>query len=253
MLFYKNLVVIENKETVAVWHYTTLEAVSAILRERKLRLTRVDRFVDPFEGSMTKQDSDDLIPLLGGFEQQLDDDTYPLGPVPQQRFQDPHLRRARRLELYKRCTYACCWRYGEESEGMWRLYCPNGIGIALKTTVAKLEVAVDADDVVVAPIRYRHYHVGSAFTDDLDRFLNKRLGFKHEEELRVLRQDQAQIDAHTDRTELPWRPAEVIDEIVISPYASTEYELIAKEVITARDQMLGARVSRSQLSDPPWG
>lgn len=49
-----------------VWHYTTTEAVVAILRERRLRLRRIDKWRDPFEGSVPKQQIDDQIPIFSG-------------------------------------------------------------------------------------------------------------------------------------------------------------------------------------------
>jgi hypothetical protein len=71
-------------------------------------------------------------------------------------------------------THACCWAAGDESEPLWRLYCtddgPCGVGIALRTTLAKLEASIEPHDLYVSPVTYRHYHEGPAFDDELDRW-----------------------------------------------------------------------------------
>jgi hypothetical protein len=55
-----------------------------------------------------------------------------------------------------------CWDWGEESEGTWRLYCKDdgvpGRGVALETTLEKLEASVQPLDLVVSPVSYRYYH-----------------------------------------------------------------------------------------------
>ena len=49
-----------------LWRYLTLDAVIATIEARHLRLTRVDRFQDPFEGSVPKKQIEDQIPILIG-------------------------------------------------------------------------------------------------------------------------------------------------------------------------------------------
>lgn len=76
---------------------------------------------------------------------------------------------------------------------LWRLYCMDdrrpGLGVALRTTLAQLEMSVAPQDLYVSPITYRHYHEGSAFNDERDSFMHKRKGFFAEHELRLLYAD----------------------------------------------------------------
>ena len=44
--------------------YVPLVALEQMLRDRQLRLTRVDQFLDPFEGSVPKQQIDDQMPIF---------------------------------------------------------------------------------------------------------------------------------------------------------------------------------------------
>ncbi len=52
-----------------LWRYLNLEAVVATLRDRKLRFTRDDTFVDPFEGSVPRQEIDNQLLLFSGAQQ----------------------------------------------------------------------------------------------------------------------------------------------------------------------------------------
>ncbi len=83
-----------------------------------------------------------------------------------------------------------------KSEALWRLYCkPPCKGVALRTTLAKLEKSVAPHDLYISPIKYRPYHEGPGFDDDLDPFMHKRQGFSAENEVRLLKVDDAHFGA----------------------------------------------------------
>src|SRR5712664_2569760 len=114
-----------------VWHYTSLEAVIAILRDRQMRLRRLDAFGDPFEGSVPKQDIDNQIPIFGGAQATEMMMTsvaahYPDMKVPRARYRDRWGEMTQRRRAKTRSAHAMCWRWGDESEAMWKLYCKDG-------------------------------------------------------------------------------------------------------------------------------
>lgn len=51
-------------EATELRHYTTLDALVQIFRNRQLPSTRVDKFPDPFEGSVPKKQIDDQVPIF---------------------------------------------------------------------------------------------------------------------------------------------------------------------------------------------
>lgn len=118
-----------------VSHYTTIEAVFAMLRDQQLRLVRVDTWPDPFEGSVPKQQIDcqtsmfsgasraelDLMGMGMGMEIDLSD-TSRMRSQPR----DPWTTMTKRRRAMTLSAHAICWRVGEESEAMWRLYCKGG-------------------------------------------------------------------------------------------------------------------------------
>ena len=217
-----------------VWRYLTLSAVIATIKTRQLRLTRVDRFQDPFEGSVPKKQIEDQIPILIGAASRramLNSVAahYPGLARSMPPDEDPWNRTKRLRRARTRSSHASCWSAADESEVLWRLYCAEdgcqGVGVALRTTLARLEASVAAHDLYVSPITYIPYHEAPAFTDEMDSLLHKRHGFAAEHELRLLKFDEAHFSALVPKDasvpELPehiyvdWVLSDVIDELII--------------------------------------
>ena len=250
--------------------YITLEALVHIFRDQQLRLTRVDKFLDPFEGSVPKRQIDDQLPLFSSrnaIQMTSVAAHYPGMSIPPRRNVDPWMEMTMRRRAKTRSAHASCWTAGHESEAMWRLYCRDGEvegqGVALQSTLGRVETSVARHDLFVSPIRYRHYHEGEAFTDELDPFMHKRMGFAHEGEVRLLKYDESHYlmlaAALTSGDSTPpdllahifldWSPVSVIEKITISPYGDEAYEARVRDVIGAIDPSLLDRVELSVLSE----
>ena len=175
--------------------------------------------------------------------------------------EDPWIRMTRLRRARTRSAHASCWSAGDESEALWRLYCADdgcqGVGVALRTTLARLEASVAAHDLYVSPITYLPYHEAPAFTDEMDSLLHKRHGFAAERELRLLKFDKAHFSAFVpkhgsvpellEHIYLDWVLSDVIDEIIVSPYADVNYEDLVRQAIHATDPNLADRVVLSVL------
>lgn len=253
--------------------YISLDALICTLRDRQLRLTRVDRFADPFEGSVPKRQIDDQVPLFSSANATLmtaGASYYPGMKAP--RYRDMWTEMTQRRRAMTRSIHASCWIAGPESEGMWRLYCEDGArgqGVAIRSTLAKIEASIERHDLYVSPITYRDYHEGPAFTDDLDPFMHKRLGFAHEHEVRLLKFDRphyiglalairggdeyspapAAPPELSDYIFLDWSALDHIDAIAISPYADDDYEQRVRSVIASIDPAAVGRIELSVLSE----
>jgi hypothetical protein len=262
-----------------VRRYLSVWAVVRMLQARQLRLTLVDtlrKLFDQFEGSVPEQMIDDQVVVFSGRNMAMMEQValhYPGMEVPRRPYHDPWEAVKQRRLAMTRSTHVSCWTAGEESEGMWRLYCEDGgvrgRGVALQTTLGALEASVAPHDLVVSPIRYRHYHKAAdraVLNDELDAFMHKRMGFQHEREMRLLRFDPAHYHkllpdwqtgelpnpapaALQEYTYLDWNPGDVIQRITISPYADADYESVAREAIKWADPSLGERIEQSIL-DP---
>jgi hypothetical protein len=253
-----------------IWHYTTLRAVTAMLRERRMRLTRLNAFQDPFEGSVPKADVDAQVAVFSGHQaavmmMEQVSVHYP-GMGRPRKTREPWSAMTERRRAKTRSAHAICWGSTHESEAMWRLYCLDrrmkGQGLALQTTLAKLEASVAHDpDVYVSAVSYRQYHEGPGFTDELDAFMHKRQGFECEREVRVLKYDHPHYLALTrhladeddsnkklpselpKHRNIPWQPAGAVDSVIVSPYASKAYEDDARAAIAAIEPALPIELS----------
>ena len=101
----------------------TLGAVIATIEARHLRLTRVDRFQDPFEGSVPKKQIEDQIPILIGAASRramLNSVAahYPGMERSRPPDEDPWLRITRLRRARTRSAHASCWSAGDESEAL---------------------------------------------------------------------------------------------------------------------------------------
>ncbi|MBS1994683.1 MAG: hypothetical protein JSS86_00175 [Cyanobacteria bacterium SZAS LIN-2] len=244
-----------------LWRYAHLIELRHVLSGQQLRLTRVDRFHDPFEGSVPNQQIEDQgVILRGGALMMMAMESaaahFPGMARPYRVPTDPWALMSIRRKVAARSAHASCWTKAPETEPRWRLYCNDeapGQGIAMRTTYEKLEASVAHHGIIVQGISYRHYHVGPAFTDDRAPFLHKRMGFHDEEEIRLLSCNEAHKNAlayaltadgrfglpPAPPAELPehihvaWNPLDVLDGVVVSPYATADYERRVREVFAA--------------------
>ena len=132
---------------VKVWRYLDLARLISLLMSKQFLLTRVDKFADDFEGSVTR----------GVYE------TWQKSP------KNAAIMAKMRPEL-KRQIYASCWRADDdESEAMWRLYCGDREGVALCTTYAKLDKSLsDYKGLWLGEVSYVDYEMAEKTPADIN-------------------------------------------------------------------------------------
>jgi len=260
-----------------LWRYISLGHLERTLRDGVLSLTRVDHFKDPFEGSVPAKQIDDQWVIFRGSQvtQMMMESIaahHPGMAHPPRLTRDPGELMAIRRRAATRSAHASCWTAAQETEPRWRLYCNDdapGQGVALLTTLEALEASVAGHDFIVSPITYRHYHDGPAFTNDLAPFLHKRMGFKDEEEVRLLSYNfehqtklayaltadgtfgpipppPPELPAHIGRT---WSAPTAIRAIMVSPYATAEYEQRVRASVAAIDPAAATLIDLSRFSE----
>jgi hypothetical protein len=262
-----------------VRRHFSADAFLATIKLQQLRLTRIDTFDDQFEGSIPKQQEDDQLLTFSSHQtsmQMMDQVGHHFDMPSSVKDEDPWVRMTRRRRARQRAAHASCWTMGAESEPIWRLYCddgrkcsrsvtctlekvPFGVGVAIETTISKLESSVVHHDLFVSPMNYRLYHEGPAFTAEADPFMNKRLGFEAENELRLLKFDEGHyladfeskgtIPELASHIYLDWPVRDTIERIIVSPYADLAYEEHLKREIDAIEPKLLGCVELSVLHE----
>ena len=251
-----------------VIRYTSLAQFIWIVTQQKLPLIRVDLFRDPFEGSAPRSLIEHQMILSGGRNsivqqmavQQHHFPDYPWPPAPLQTAGEWWAAMSARRRNRTYSTHASCWRWGPESEGMWRLYCGERGGVALQTTFARLEQSVEAEPILAGMIQYEDYDTVPPFKEDLDHVMYKRDGFAFEQEVRLLKSDQDHYSKLCNGTvheklppclPVPWNIGAAIDRILVSPYADDWYLEAVRAAARLADEELEGRVAWSRLQKPP--
>ncbi len=199
---------------VNVWRYMDLAKLLWSLKKRRLYLCRLDLLGDPLEGSLPRRNAEGYRSWLrerglGGEEQNVET--------------------AIRKNLG--ATYVSCWRLGQhESEAMWRIYCPSGIGVALRTTYRRLVRWIEPHPVYIGMVKYIDFDTGAYASRALIAFdwaMHKRIAFEHEREVRMVAERPAHMHAEASAgqpgIEFPWEPDASVDVIHVSPYAQEYY------------------------------
>jgi hypothetical protein len=238
-----------------------------MLTRNALPLLRIDLFRDPFEGSAPQSVMQEQALIQGGNNAQRQmsavrsfyqhqmvghfDENAVYYELPDIFEKMAAIRKAR-----VGATYASCWQCGPESEGMWRLYCGEKEGVALKTTFARLEKSIKDEEILAGMVRYINYKTVSPFKEDWDYLLHKREGFRHEQEMRLLKMDgelytgvlaKQSIEA-AKCLPIPWNMSEGLDRILISPYADEWYLDAVRATVGHMDRTgIADRVEWSEL------
>lgn len=237
-----------------LWRYMTFEKFCWLIETSKLYHARLDKFDDPFEGSVTEE-----------YARQR-----ALADHPAQNLANRYEPWIHMALTYR--SYATCWHASDhESDAQWRLYGSGGAGIAVVTKMSRLEVCVD-----ISP--HRHAFLGQIEyvdfkTHDMRRPLGtrmrvgftKRKSFEHEREVRGLIQAELPFSGpHLELTEdqlqllkrtmppgvnAPVNLVELLEAIVLSPLAPAHVEKLVR-IVTARHS-LEHLVKRSELEGTP--
>jgi hypothetical protein len=254
--------------SIAVWRYSQLWKLLSALQTQKLYLALLDELrikVDPYEASVPASTHNDQVPIFSGNSamSQFFGSDEPAAPrAPWERpGEDPWTRIARMRRGLLRSAHVSCWRWGEESEAMWRLYCPGKDGVAIRTTFATLRDSLNDPHTCVSEVKYFDYKTGRfpRHTHDWDPAFHKRVAFKHEQEVRVLRHDVADWrKASQDEAfslpagyDLQWDPVAVIDEIIVHPQSAPAYCDTVRRAVAGVAPALADKVKRSELVTEP--
>jgi Protein of unknown function (DUF2971) len=254
--------------SVEVWRYSQLWKLLSALQTQKLYLALLDVLktkFDPYEASVPESTHNDQVPIFAGnsaMQQFFGSEEPAVARAPWERpGEDSWTRVARLRRGLLRCAHVSCWRWGEESEAMWRLYCPGEDGVAIRTTFAKLRDSVTDPHTCVSEVKYFDYKTGRFLRHihDWDPAFHKRIAFKHEQEVRVLRHDVADWRRASEDDafrlpsghELQWDPVAVIDEIIVNPQSAPPYCDTVQRAVADVAPALADRVKRSALVTEP--
>jgi hypothetical protein len=159
----------------ALWRYMTFEKFCWLVEKASLYHARLDRFEDPFEGSVTaayarNRENEELAPGSRA------------GDV------EPWTWKCLRYQ-----SLASCWHASEgcESDAQWKIYAPGGVGIAVVSSMERLLQSVSFHPHmhgILGQVEYtdfeQHDMGHRPFGTQMSPGFAKRKSFEHEREVR---------------------------------------------------------------------
>src|SRR5579862_8001186 len=116
-----------------VWRYMIFEKFCWLIETSQLWHTRLDKFKDAFEGSVTEK-----------YIEYREAEQFKVPRVETQ--YEPWCNKA-----YRFTCYACCWHASpHESDTQWQLYAAGGAGIAIVSSLRRLQSAVEITPYLMA-------------------------------------------------------------------------------------------------------
>jgi hypothetical protein len=228
--------------SVKIWRYMDLAKLIWTLSNRKLYLSRVDLLNDPHEGSTPRllaKLRDDLLRQHGAGQSLID--------------QLPQIYRNNRTSCYVNC-----WHLGDsESEAMWRLYCPNGYGVAIQTTYQCLvESIVHEPFLYIGRITYIDYETqGFHLNNMFNSIMHKRISFAHEDEVRLVKSLSEYWGLPTrvgpSGITVAWDAEPVVERLFVDPYAAEWYLDVVLSVVKIFAPAIESKTVWSQMKGEP--
>lgn len=241
--------------TATLWRYMDFAKFVAMLKEGALHFSRLDEMGDRFELAKGLRERKDLWDAyhLEEYRKML------RNPPPGLHWEmtDGEIeRQARKLLLesdnfgpqQKREIYVSCWHENEtESEALWRLYTGGSPGVAVRIWFGRLLTTLrDYPDIAVGRVEYVDFN--REFAGINEAVFRKRKSLSHEREVRAVHyffadDPQLGINISIDL-------ANLIDKVVVSPFAPAWFAPVVKETAARYGYTLD--VQQSELLQEPF-
>jgi len=247
-----------------IWRYIDLNKFENLLKEKSLFFCRADKFSDPFEGSLTKRESEHRIKdgkRIANFHNR---------PITH----EEAVTRAQKLgefqKKFNRSFVVNCWHINQgESDAMWRLYLKTNEGVAIQTTVGNLRKSFDSfdEEMFITKVRYLDYENQIWFDANeypetsynlFTPIVHKRKAFVHESELRIFQQvnDAVANDNYWDDQPnymgklIPCNVEQLIERIIIPPTSDDPVKNKVEDLL--KTYGLDKEIMKSKLNEEPY-
>lgn len=226
-----------------IFRYMDFSKLIGLLENKSLYLTRADRFEDPLEGHLP----DWYIKKRFISHSLFSDESV------ESRYNDHRESFIRIIEDLRRRTFISCWNKGkEESYALWQIYAKNH-GVAIKTTVRKLNKVIKGTNAKVSNVKYindEEEHIvfpdvdGNKFNTYLrNYFVCKNKHYFYENEVRViLIDDNNEVDPIKIN-----RISNLIEEIYVSPFSEDWFVDLVKKIVQDRYGLKNIKVIKSKV------
>ncbi len=196
-----------------VWKYLDLSKFLDLLLSKKLFMSRSDKFEDQYEGTFSEPTYEEIKKLA------VDNPEF--------------------LNYYKthrEKVAISSWHINEyESFAMWQIFTKNNEGLAIQSTIGRLQKAVRPEnnfDQYIGEVNYIDYKKEYIPFDDLFfPFLFKRKSFQYEREVRILTDTSKSEIKLNDGLKINVDINQLIEKIYIHPKSENWYKKLVIELV----------------------
>ena len=224
-----------------LWRYLRAQRFVESVQSGILYFPSARQFEDPFEGAVAVLPHD-----------------WPVDP----RYAElEHGDKA--FEELRRLTKISCWHCADyESDAMWKLYAASRKGVAIRTSAARLQAALQPfrlapdygeEEPFWGKIRYHDLHVERLRVGMVERFFIKHRAFEWEQEFRIVISVRMAEEYGVPVTEggisVPFDPGVLVESAYLGPELSDSERVAIRDACEAAG--FGARLCTSTLLGRP--
>lgn len=202
----------DNPDTI-VWKYLDLSKFLDLLLSRKLFMSRSDKFEDQYEGTFSEPTFEEIKKLSENNPEFLD-----------------YYKSKREKVIIS------SWHINEyESFAMWQIFTQNSEGLAIQSTVKRLQDALIPEknySQYIGEVNYIDYKKEYIpFEDAFFPFLFKRKSFQYEREVRIISDISSNDITINDGLKIDVDINQLIEKIYIHPKSENWYKKLVIELV----------------------
>jgi len=208
-----NIQLPEDPDTI-VWKYLDLSKFLDLLLSRKLFMSRSDKFEDQYEGTFSEPTYEEIKKLAINNPDFLD---Y--------------------YKTHREKVAISSWHINEyESFAMWQIFTQNSEGLAIQSTIGRLQKALEPEKNLkqyIGQVNYIDYKKEYIPFDDMFfPFLFKRKSFQYEREVRIISDTSDTSITINDGIKINVDINQLIDKIYIHPKSENWYKNLVIELVS---------------------
>ena len=216
----------ENPDTV-VWKYLDLSKFLDLLMSRKLFMSRSDKFEDQYEGTFSEPTYEEIKKLSENNPEFLD---Y--------------------YKSHREKVVVSSWHINEyESFAMWQIFTQNNEGLAIQSTIGRLQKALKPEinySQFIGEVNYIDYKKEYIPFDDMFfPFMFKRKSFQYERAIRIISDLSENNIKINDGIKIEVDISQLIEKIYIHPKSENWYKKLVIDLVSKLDYTI--EIEKSDL------
>lgn len=216
-----------NDPNTIVWKYLDLSKFLDLLLSKKLFMSRSDKFEDQYEGTFSEPTFEEIKKLSENNPKFLN---Y--------------------YKSHREKVVVSSWHINEyESFAMWQIFTQNSEGLAIQSTIGRLQKALEAEvqyKQFIGEVNYIDYKKEYIPFDDMFfPFMFKRKSFQYEREIRIISDLSEREIKINDGLKINVDIDQLIEKIYIHPKSENWYKKLVIELVSKLDY--GFIIEKSDL------